>query len=79
MHLTLLCLILTSALTAVYAHTGPVVDLGYARYQGAVSSANFTHFLGVRYAAAPVGESSPVLSPSLSVPDSATNLTTQAK
>lgn len=33
----------------------PIVDLGYAQYQGAVSPANISHFLGIRYAAAPLG------------------------
>ncbi|KAJ7117209.1 Alpha/Beta hydrolase protein [Mycena crocata] len=34
---------------------GPVVDLGYARYQGAVNaSTNVTTFVGIRYAAAPI-------------------------
>ncbi|KAJ7738845.1 Alpha/Beta hydrolase protein [Mycena maculata] len=33
----------------------PIVDLGYAQYQGTVSPANISHFLGIRYAAAPLG------------------------
>ncbi|KAF8451115.1 Alpha/Beta hydrolase protein [Boletus edulis BED1] len=34
----------------------PIVDLGYAQYQGVVNTQlNVTNFLGVRYAAAPVG------------------------
>lgn len=37
------------------AHPGPVVDLGYTQYQGTVSAANTSHFLGIRYAAAPLG------------------------
>ncbi|KII87402.1 hypothetical protein PLICRDRAFT_177155 [Plicaturopsis crispa FD-325 SS-3] len=37
-------------------NTGPIVDLGYARYQGTVNSTtNITSFLGVRYAAPPTG------------------------
>lgn len=37
------------------------VDLGYASYQGSLnSSANITSFLGIRYAAAPVGTLFPV-------------------
>ncbi|KAJ7282437.1 Alpha/Beta hydrolase protein [Mycena rebaudengoi] len=35
----------------------PVIDLGYARYQGAVdTSTNITSFLGIRFAAAPTGD-----------------------
>ncbi|KAJ6577853.1 Alpha/Beta hydrolase protein [Mycena capillaripes] len=35
----------------------PIVDLGYAQYQGAVNTANnITHFLGIRYAAPPLGD-----------------------
>ncbi|KAJ7235638.1 alpha beta-hydrolase [Mycena haematopus] len=38
------------------AQTSPIVDLCYAQYQGAVNTANnITHFLGIRYAAAPLG------------------------
>ncbi|KAF7328399.1 Carboxylic ester hydrolase [Mycena venus] len=34
----------------------PVIDLGYAKYQGAVdTSTNLTTFLGIRYATAPIG------------------------
>ncbi|KAF7375433.1 COesterase domain-containing protein [Mycena sanguinolenta] len=37
------------------AQNSPIVDLGYAQYQGAVNPANnITHFLGIRYAAAPL-------------------------
>ncbi|KAJ7692101.1 Alpha/Beta hydrolase protein [Mycena rosella] len=49
-----------SLLTAVLcarAQTAPIIDLGYARYQGAVDTAkNITNFLGIRYAAAPLGD-----------------------
>ncbi|KAF7375450.1 COesterase domain-containing protein [Mycena sanguinolenta] len=39
------------------AQTSPIVDLGYAQYQGAVNPANnITQFLGIRYAAAPLGD-----------------------
>ncbi|KAF7375434.1 COesterase domain-containing protein [Mycena sanguinolenta] len=39
------------------AQTFPIIDLGYAQYQGAVNPANnITHFLGIRYAAAPLGD-----------------------
>ncbi|KAJ7645150.1 Alpha/Beta hydrolase protein [Mycena polygramma] len=35
----------------------PIVDLGYSQYQGSVdTSSNITSFLGIRYAAAPVGD-----------------------
>ncbi|KAF8168656.1 Alpha/Beta hydrolase protein [Mycena galopus ATCC 62051] len=34
----------------------PVVDLGYSQYQGMVDSTNTTTFLGIRYAAAPMGD-----------------------
>ncbi|KAJ7258057.1 alpha beta-hydrolase [Mycena haematopus] len=38
------------------AATAPVVDLGYARYQGVVDpKLNITAFLGIRYAASPTG------------------------
>ncbi|KAJ7125564.1 Alpha/Beta hydrolase protein [Mycena crocata] len=36
--------------------SAPIVDLGYAQYQGTVSAANISHFLGIRYAAAPLGD-----------------------
>lgn len=55
-----------SFFTAVLASAGPViaandsapiVDLGYAQYQGLYnSSANVSYFLGVRYAEAPTGQ-----------------------
>ncbi|KAJ7692080.1 Alpha/Beta hydrolase protein [Mycena rosella] len=39
------------------AQTAPIVDLGYAQYQGTVDTANnITNFLGIRYAAAPLGD-----------------------
>jgi hypothetical protein len=34
----------------------PVVDLGYARYRGVAGSNGVSQWLGVRYAAAPVGD-----------------------
>ncbi|KAJ7082931.1 alpha beta-hydrolase [Mycena belliarum] len=40
----------------VQAQSAPTIDLGYAQYQGVVSQANITHFLGIRYAAAPLGD-----------------------
>ena len=43
----------------VTAASAPIVDLGYAQYQGSVDIAtNITNFLGIRYAAPPVGGSS---------------------
>ncbi|KAJ6603567.1 alpha beta-hydrolase [Mycena vulgaris] len=42
---------------AVSAGHAPIVNLGYAQYQGVVdTSTNITTFLGVRYAASPTGE-----------------------
>jgi hypothetical protein len=39
--------------------TASIVDLGYAQYQGSVdTTTNTTSFLGMRYAAAPLGASS---------------------
>ncbi|KAJ7935829.1 alpha beta-hydrolase [Mycena leptocephala] len=41
----------------VIGQTSPTVDLGYANYQGTVNTANnITNFLGIRYAAAPLGD-----------------------
>jgi acetylcholinesterase len=38
--------------------SAPIVDLGYAQYQGSVdTSANITSFFGIQYAATPVGGS----------------------
>lgn len=38
------------------APTAPIVDLGYAIYEGTFNqTTNTTNFLGVRYAAPPVG------------------------
>ncbi|KAJ7115720.1 Alpha/Beta hydrolase protein [Mycena epipterygia] len=48
---------LTAALTlSAWAQSAPIVDLGYAQYQGTVSPSNISHFLGIRYAAAPLGD-----------------------
>ncbi|KAF7311914.1 Carboxylic ester hydrolase [Mycena indigotica] len=42
--------------SAFGAPSAPMVDLGYAKYQGSVDPAtNITSFLGVRYAASPTG------------------------
>ncbi|KAJ6496021.1 Alpha/Beta hydrolase protein, partial [Mycena sanguinolenta] len=44
------------AVSLAGAQTSPIINLGYAQYQGAVNPANnITHFLGIRYAAAPIG------------------------
>ncbi|KAJ6458405.1 Alpha/Beta hydrolase protein [Mycena vitilis] len=41
---------------AAGSSTAPVIDLGYAKYQGVVDTAlNVTAFRGIRYAAAPIG------------------------
>ncbi|KAJ7885901.1 Alpha/Beta hydrolase protein [Mycena olivaceomarginata] len=41
----------------VSAQVSPIIDLGYAQYQGTVNTANnVTHFLGIRYAAPPSGD-----------------------
>jgi hypothetical protein len=57
--LRLLCV--STFLAIVHAaFTRPVVDLGYARYQGIQDAATgLTAFLGIRYAAAPTGAISP--------------------
>ncbi|KAJ6470437.1 alpha/beta-hydrolase [Mycena sanguinolenta] len=45
------------AVSLAGAQTSPIVDLGYAQYQGAVNPVNnIAHFLGIRYAAAPLGD-----------------------
>ncbi|KAF7350386.1 Carboxylic ester hydrolase [Mycena venus] len=50
----------TAILATLRAQAGvpaPIVDLGYAQYQGSVNaSTNVTSFFGIRYAAAPVGD-----------------------
>ncbi|KAJ7587111.1 Alpha/Beta hydrolase protein [Mycena floridula] len=54
---TLHLVFLLSASVQLVAADGPIVDLGYAQYQGATdSTANLTTFLGLRYAAPPVGD-----------------------
>lgn len=43
-------------LVSVRAASPPIVDLGYAQYQGVVNAElNITKFLGIRYAAPPTG------------------------
>jgi hypothetical protein len=49
-------LLFVACIRAVDA-SGPVVDLGYARYQGVVDTTlDITAFRGIRYAAAPTGK-----------------------
>ncbi|KAJ7675705.1 Alpha/Beta hydrolase protein [Mycena polygramma] len=49
--------IFLASVHAVNAATAPVVDLGYAQYQGVVDTkSNITAFKGIRYAAAPTGK-----------------------
>ncbi|KAG0695774.1 Alpha/Beta hydrolase protein [Suillus ampliporus] len=51
-------LALTSLSAAAIATSAPIINLGYAQYQGSVDTAtNTTSFLGIRYAAPPVGAS----------------------
>ena len=49
---------LMNATTAINTNvTAPIVDLGYARYQGYFDAqTNITNFLSIRYAAPPLGE-----------------------
>lgn len=47
------------ALATLAAADASIVNLGYAQYQGSVDTvANTTSFLGIRYAAPPLGASS---------------------
>lgn len=49
-------LALVTVVVCVRAQTAPIVDLGYAQYQGTVDpSTSTTSFLGIRYAAPPLG------------------------
>ncbi|KAJ3995089.1 Alpha/Beta hydrolase protein [Lentinula boryana] len=53
--LSLLCAVVSSAGAA--GNSVPVIDLGYAQYQGAFDSTNnLTNYLGIRYAAPPIGD-----------------------
>ncbi|KAJ7909658.1 alpha/beta-hydrolase [Mycena leptocephala] len=45
-----------AGILCVGAQAAPIIDLGYAQYQGTVSAANISHFLGIRFAAAPLGD-----------------------
>ncbi|KAJ7077232.1 Alpha/Beta hydrolase protein [Mycena epipterygia] len=56
-HFTRQLLTLFAVFTFSRAQTAPIVDLGYAQYQGIVDTAsNITNFLGIRYAAPPLGD-----------------------
>jgi hypothetical protein len=47
---------LAAYVCAASPSAAPIVDLGYAKYQGTFNAtANTTNFLGVRYAAPPLG------------------------
>jgi len=41
--------------TAAYA-VGPVINLGYSQYQGTPLANGITQWLGIRFAAAPLGD-----------------------
>ncbi|KAF7335495.1 Carboxylic ester hydrolase [Mycena venus] len=57
MHRLLSAVLTVAALTlCANSQSAPIIDLGYAQYQGTVSPANISHFLGIRYAAAPLGD-----------------------
>ncbi|KAG0695775.1 Alpha/Beta hydrolase protein [Suillus ampliporus] len=49
--------VLTSLPPPAVATSAPIINLGYSQYQGSVDTAtNITSFLGIRYAAPPVGD-----------------------
>lgn len=49
--------VLMNALFVICSSVNPVVDLGYAKYQGTFNrTSGISTFLGVRYASAPTGE-----------------------
>jgi carboxylesterase type B len=48
--------ILVAALAQVAIAVHPKVDLGYTKYVGTTLSNSITQWLGIRYAAPPVGE-----------------------
>jgi len=50
-------IIFLASVRAVNSAITPVVDLGYAQYQGVFdTNLNVTSFLGIRYASAPTGK-----------------------
>jgi hypothetical protein len=53
----LVSLLATAVAAVSVAAQAPVIDLGYARYQGAYDpTINVTGYRGIRYAAAPSGK-----------------------
>ena len=57
MHVFLLGVLALAKLAVAANDSTPVVDLGYAQYQGTFNvSTNVSYFLGVRYAQPPTGE-----------------------
>ncbi|KAJ7056825.1 Alpha/Beta hydrolase protein [Mycena amicta] len=51
----MLALFILFATSALVSAQTPIVDLGYAKYQGS-TTANITSFLGIRYAQVPLGD-----------------------
>ncbi|KAJ7229551.1 alpha beta-hydrolase [Mycena haematopus] len=49
-------LVVAAAILSARCQSAPIIDLGYAQYQGVVSAANISQFRGIRYAAAPLGD-----------------------
>lgn len=57
MHAFLFSVLALAKLISATNDLSPVIDLGYAQYQGSFdSSSNISYFLGVRYAQPPTGE-----------------------
>ncbi|KAJ7505659.1 alpha beta-hydrolase [Mycena galericulata] len=57
LHLHSVCVFILLAIPLASAQASPIIDLGYAQYQGLVdTTANITTFSGIRYAAPPVGD-----------------------
>ncbi|KAI0733810.1 alpha/beta-hydrolase [Fomitopsis betulina] len=57
MRLFLLGVLALAELIAAADHSTPVIDLGYAQYQGSFdSSSNVSHFFGIRYAQPPTDD-----------------------
>ena len=54
-------LVLVNARQIVCSSENPIVDLGYAKYQGTFNSTSgVSTFLGIRYASAPTGNWRPL-------------------
>lgn len=48
---------LANALVTIFSTADPIVDLGYAKYQGTFNSTSgISTFLGIRYGSAPTGK-----------------------